>query len=107
MQEWPEGPAADPAAARARYERDLAQARTEAREAIRADLSAAHLGLGLVAAAGPATGLLVRPLLGAVVPAAFAALFLAALAILSVRGARGRDLLRRGYLCTFGWGAWL
>ncbi len=44
-QQWPEGPHAGPDAARARYTADMRASRRSAREALRADLPTAHLGL--------------------------------------------------------------
>ncbi|WP_458242567.1 hypothetical protein [Streptomyces sp. MAI_2237] len=104
---WPEGPAADPEAARERYDSDLRAARRTLRELIRADLPAAHLGLGIVVVASVLVGLSAGPATGALVAGAFALLFLAALAVMFLHGRRGREAGRRAYLFTFGWANWL
>ncbi|WP_431676849.1 hypothetical protein [Kitasatospora sp. KL5] len=107
QQEWPEGPAADPEAARERYAHDLQEARRDLREAVRPDFFGANIGLGLVALAAVAVGYVKGPVVGAAVPAAFAVLFLVVAAITAACGVRGAKLLRRSYLLTFGWGDWI
>ncbi|MFF9457322.1 hypothetical protein [Streptomyces flaveolus] len=107
MQPWPEGPAADPEAARERYTSDLRASRKALREAIRADLPVAHVGLAIVVVASALLGLFTQPAAGAFVAGAFAALFLAALAVLLLRGVRGLDAARRAYLFSFGWANWI
>ncbi|MFI0901251.1 hypothetical protein [Streptomyces sp. NPDC020983] len=107
MKEWPEGPAADQDAARERYTADRRAAQQAVREALRADLPAAHLGLAVVAVASTVVGVVVNALAGAAVAAAFAALFLATLAVMRLRGVRGLDAARRSYLFTFGWANWI
>jgi hypothetical protein len=107
MQPWPEGPVADPEAARERYTSDLIASRTALREAIRADLPVAHVGLGIVVVASVLLGLFTQPAAGVLVAGAFAALFLAALAIMRLRGIRGLDAARRAYLFSFGWANWI
>ncbi|MFF1546383.1 hypothetical protein [Streptomyces sp. NPDC058291] len=82
-------------------------ARTEAREALRADLPAAHLGLGLVTVASTGAGFVGHPAVGAGIGGASAALFLLALSVMYLRGKRGTDALRPAYLFTFGWASWL
>ncbi|MFF3601065.1 hypothetical protein [Kitasatospora indigofera] len=105
-QDWPEGSAADPDAARARYEQDLREARGAGREALRAGLADAHVGLGLVLAVAVAVGCFKGAGPGALVLSAFLVLFCALLAGRFAAGARGRDLVRRSYLLTFGWAQW-
>ncbi|MER6847020.1 hypothetical protein AB0A81_26435 [Streptomyces flaveolus] len=107
MQPWPEGPVADPEAARERYTSDLRASRKALREAIRADLPVAHVGLGIVVVASALLGLFTQPAAGALVAGAFAALFLAALAVMLLRGIRGLDAARRAYLFSFGWANWI
>lgn len=104
MRQWPEGPAADPAAARERYNSDLRMARKQVRDALRADLPAAHFGLGIVIVAS-VISLDAGPV-GALVGGAFATLFLVTLGVMFLRGIRGADALRRSYLFTFGWANW-
>lgn len=106
-QQWPEGPAADPEAARQRYDSDMRMARKQAREALRADLPAAHFGLGIVIVASVIVGLAVGPVTGTLVGGVFAALFLVALGVMFLRGVRGADALRRAYLFSFGWANWV
>ncbi|MCM2425455.1 hypothetical protein [Streptomyces sp. RKAG337] len=107
MQEWPEGPAAEPQAARERYDTDVQLARKQAREALRADFPAAHVGLGAVLLVSAIMGLLTEPAMGVLVAGSFATLFAVTLAVMVLRGARGANALRRTYLVTFGWGNWL
>ncbi|MER5663758.1 hypothetical protein [Streptomyces mirabilis] len=104
---WPEGPAADPEAARERYDSDMRTSRKALRETVRADLPAAHFGLGLVIVASVIVGLLAGPVAGVLVAGAFAALFLVVLGVLLLRGLRGLDAGRRAYLFTFGWANWV
>ncbi|MFF1874585.1 hypothetical protein [Kitasatospora herbaricolor] len=106
QQEWPEGIAADPDEARARYQYDIREARGAARQVLRADLGDAHLGVGLTALVAVAVGYFRGLRSGAVVPAVFLALFCVLLAGRFAAGARGRDLVRRSYLLTFGWAQW-
>lgn len=107
MERWPEGPAADPEAARERYASDMRASRKALREAIRADLPAAHFGLGIVALACVVVGLFVGPVAGILVAGSLAALFLVALAVVIFRGIRGLEASRRAYLFTFGWANWV
>ncbi|MDX3249015.1 hypothetical protein, partial [Streptomyces sp. ME18-1-4] len=106
-EQWPEGPAADQELARERYDSDMRAVRGALREVLRADPSDAHLGLGIVLFASVLVGLLARPVAGALVSGSFAALFLATLLIMRLRGIRGREAGRRAYLFTFGWGRWV
>ncbi|GAA3477143.1 hypothetical protein GCM10018966_016720 [Streptomyces yanii] len=52
MKQWPEGPSADPEAARERYDSGM----RALREVIRADVRAAHVGLGIVIIASVIVG---------------------------------------------------
>ncbi|MET7276497.1 hypothetical protein ABZS59_35875 [Streptomyces flaveolus] len=74
---------------------------------IRADLPVAHVGLGIVVVASVLLGLFAQPAAGVLVAGAFAALFLAALAVMLLRGIRGLDAARRAYLVSFGWANWI
>ncbi|SCF82469.1 hypothetical protein GA0115254_11831 [Streptomyces sp. Ncost-T10-10d] len=107
MTQWPEGPAADPERARERYDSDIRAVRRDLREAARADLPAAHFGLGTVVVVSTVVGRLAGPVAGALVAGAFAALFLVTLAVMRLRGARGREATRRAYLFSFGWANWI
>ncbi|MFI5800164.1 hypothetical protein [Streptomyces sp. NPDC051677] len=105
-EQWPEGPAADQELARERYDSDMRAMRGELREVFRADPFDAHLGLGIVVFASVLVGLIAGPVAGALVSGAFAALFLATLPVMRLRGIRGREAGRRAYFFTFGWGQW-
>jgi hypothetical protein len=107
VQRWPEGPVADPHAARERYDTDARATRTALREVVRADVPAAHVGLGIVVVASVVVGCFAAPVVGALVVGAFAALFLVALVVVFLRGIRGLDAPRRAYLFTFGWANWI
>ena len=76
MERWPEGSAADPVAARERYDSDMRAVRKALREVVRADLPAAHFGLGVVVIASVIVGLFAGPAAGALVAGAFVLLFL-------------------------------
>ncbi|MER5535310.1 hypothetical protein [Streptomyces mirabilis] len=76
-------------------------------ETVRADLPAAHFGLGMVVVASVIVGLLAGPVAGVLVAGAFAALFLVVLVIVLLRGPRGLDAGRRAYLFTFGWSSYV
>lgn len=106
MDDWPDGPA-DPEAARERYLRDLRENRRVLREVLRADMPAAHAGVGAVILVSVVTGCFAGPWFGALVALGFVALFALALTVLRLRGRHGRDAARRAYLLTFGWGNWL
>ncbi|MFB7429624.1 hypothetical protein ACFC0K_40875 [Streptomyces hydrogenans] len=107
MEQWPEGPAVDPEAARERYVSGMRASRKALREVVRADLPAAHFGLGIVVVASVVVGLFAGPIVGALVAGSFAALFLVALVVMLLRGIRGLDAGRRAYLFTFGWANWV
>ncbi|MFE2531528.1 hypothetical protein [Streptomyces sp. NPDC059371] len=107
MRHWPEGSAADPEAARERYESDMRTTRAALREAARADMPAAHFGVAVVIAASVVLGLFAGPVAGSLVVGVFGALFLMTLAVMFVRGIRGVDACWRSYLFTFGWANWI
>lgn len=107
VQQWPEGPVADPEAARERYNSDMRATRKALGEVVRTDLSAAHFGLGIEVVASVVVGCFAAPVVGALVVGAFAALFLVALAVMFLRGIRGPDARHRAYLVTVGWANWI
>ncbi|MET9436508.1 hypothetical protein [Streptomyces sp. NPDC006551] len=107
VEQWTEGPAAGSEAAGERYDSDLRATRKASRDVIRADLPAAHFGLGTVVVASVIVGYFATPGVAALVAGAFAALFLAAFAVMFLRGIRSVDGWRRAYLFTFGWANWL
>ena len=104
---WPEGSAADPEAARKRYDSDTRATRKALREVFRVDLPDAHSGPGIVIAASVVVGLLLGPAAGALVAGAFAFLLLATLAVMFLRRIRGVDATRRAYLFASGWAGWV
>ncbi|RVU23994.1 hypothetical protein EOT10_17980 [Streptomyces antnestii] len=107
MERWPEGSAADPEAARERYDSGMGSVRKALRDVSRADVPTAHFGLGIVIVAGVIVSLLVGPVAGALVAGAFGGLFLVALVVMFIRGIRGLDAGRRAYLFAFGWANWV
>lgn len=106
-QQWPEGPYADGEAARERYEADMRASRAAVRNLFRVEMSSAHMGLVIVVAAAVFVGVVWSPRTGALVGAAFAALFVAALCVALLAGGRGRDAVRAAYKFTFGWADWI
>ncbi|MGV9274504.1 hypothetical protein [Streptomyces griseosporeus] len=107
IQQWPEGPHADPDAARDRYHADLRASRAAAREVFRAELPIAHMGLALVALASVLAGVVWSPKAGVIVAGAFAALFVVALGGALLAGRRGWGAARAAYRFTFGWADWI
>ncbi|NED10836.1 hypothetical protein [Streptomyces sp. SID9124] len=106
MEQGSEKFGADTEAARARYRSDMRASRKALRDAVRADLPAAHFGLGIVVVASVVTGLFEGAVVGSLVAGFFGAAFLAFLAVMLLRGIRGVDAGRRAYLSTFGWANW-
>ncbi|MCF2532511.1 hypothetical protein [Yinghuangia soli] len=106
MQEWPEGPYADPEKARERYRQDLAQDRAALREVLRADNKDAHLGVVIVLIAAGMAAWIGGPVVAASIGAAFAGLYVLTLAVMLLRGIRGGDAFGRSYRFTFGWSQW-
>jgi hypothetical protein len=106
-QQWPEGPNADPDAARDRYHADLRASRAAVREVFRVELPIAHMGLALVALASVLAGVVWSAKAGLIIAGVFAALFVVALAGALLAGRRGRDAARAAYRFTFGWADWI
>ncbi|MFJ7630838.1 hypothetical protein ACIQZN_30595 [Streptomyces sp. NPDC097595] len=96
----------DPEAARERYRSDMRVSRKAVREVARADLPAAHFGLGITLVVSVVTGLFRGAIIGGFVVGFFGAVFLASTAVMFLRGIRGLDAGRRAYLSTFGWANW-
>lgn len=107
MQEWPEGPAADPKEARNRYEAIMRADREKRREMLRVSMPAAHAGLALVIAVGTFLAFIVSRRGAVIIVGGFAALFVTSLVVVLARGGRRMDALRRAYLAAFGWAEWL
>ncbi|MET7855549.1 hypothetical protein ABZT48_47305 [Streptomyces avermitilis] len=106
-QQWPEGPNADPDAARERYKADTQASRGAMRELFRMETGVAHFGLAIVIIACIFVGVVWSPRIGAIIAGAFAALFVVALAVALLAGSRGRDAARAAYKFTFGWADWI
>ncbi|MGR4884229.1 hypothetical protein ACIPUC_33125 [Streptomyces sp. LARHCF249] len=91
----------------ARYNQDIHDERHSVREALRADLPAAHMGLGVTVI----ILIVVASFSGfrwtLIVAGAFVAWFILALAVVRVGSGRGWDAVRRAYIATFGWGNWI
>jgi hypothetical protein len=103
----PQGPHADPEAARDRYNADMRESRSAMRNLFRVELSTAHMGLAIVIIASVLVGVAWSPRTGAIIGGAFAALFVVALCVAVLAGSRGRDAVRAAYKFTFGWAEWI
>ncbi|MFE7334860.1 hypothetical protein [Streptomyces griseus] len=90
-----------------RHTRDMQEERHSVREALRSDLPAAHLGLGVTVIALIVVASFSGPRWTMIVAGAFAAWFLLALAVIHIGSGRGWDAVRRAYIATFGWGNWI
>lgn len=106
-QRWPEGPNADPDAAKDRYNADMRASRAAIRELFRVELSIAHVGLAIAAMACIVIGVIWSRKTGAIIAGAFAALFVVALTVALLSGRRGRGAVRAAYKFTFGWANWI
>ncbi|MFB7437684.1 hypothetical protein ACFC01_04905 [Streptomyces mirabilis] len=105
--QWPEGPHADPEAARDRYNADMRASRSAMRNLFRVELSIAHMGLVIAIIASVLVGMAWSPRTDAIIGGAFAALFVVALCVAVLAGSRGRDAVRAAYKFTFGWAEWI
>ncbi|MBC9719089.1 hypothetical protein H9Y04_41885 [Streptomyces sp. TRM66268-LWL] len=85
----------------------MREARAAVREVFRVELPVAHLGLGIVLVACAAMSVFWSPVGSGVVAGAFAALFLAALAVTLFRGRRGWAAVLATYKFSFGWANWV
>lgn len=106
-QRWPEGPKADPDAARDRYNADMRASRAAIREVFRVELPIAHVGLMLVVVASVFVSVVWSPGTGVIIAGAFAALFVVALVVALLAGKRGWGAARAAYKFTFGWANWI
>ncbi|MFG3245273.1 hypothetical protein [Streptomyces sp. NPDC048187] len=106
-QHWPEGPHADPDAARDRYNADMRASKDATRNLFRVDLPVAHMGLAIVVIATVFVGVVWSPTTGAIIGGAFAALFIVALSVAVLAGSRGRNAVRAAYKFAFGWADWI
>lgn len=89
------------------YSRDIKDARRSMREALRADLPAAHGGLGVTVVALIIVAVSAGVAWALIVAAVFTAWFVLALAVVHLRGGRGGHAFRRAYIATFGWANWI
>ncbi|MFE3739232.1 hypothetical protein [Streptomyces sp. NPDC059134] len=89
------------------YIRDMREERRTVREALRSDLPAAHMGLGVTVIALVVVASFSGPRWTVIVAGAFTAWFLLALAVIHIGNGRGWDVVRRAYIATFGWGNWI
>ncbi|WP_329314463.1 hypothetical protein OG723_38855 [Streptomyces sp. NBC_01278] len=89
------------------YTRDMQAERHSVREALRSDLPAAHMGLGVTVIVLIVVASFSGPRWTLIVAGAFTAWFLLALAVIHIGSGRGWDAIRRAYIATFGWGNWI
>lgn len=106
-QQWPEGPNADPDAARDRYDADIRASRAAMRKLFRIELPIAHMGLALVAIVSVVTCVIGSLKTGAIIAGVFAALFVVVLTVVLLSGRRGWGAVRAAYKFTFGWVNWI
>ncbi|MFD6294051.1 hypothetical protein ACFWFU_04380 [Streptomyces sp. NPDC060235] len=97
----------DESAARSRYTQDMQAERRALREALRSDLPAAHMGLGLTVIALIVIASFSGPRWTLIISGAVTAWFFLALAVIHIGSGRGRGAFRRAYIATFGWGNWI
>ncbi|MER7959511.1 hypothetical protein [Streptomyces sp. NPDC096030] len=93
--------------AASRYTRDMQEERHSVREALRSDLPAAHMGLGVTVIVLILIASFSGPRWTVIVAGAFTAWFALALAVIHMGSGRGWDAIRRAYIATFGWGNWI
>src|SRR4051812_15097005 len=106
-QQWPEGPSADPGAARARYNEDMRASRKAASAVFGVEVPIAHMGLVIALIASAVAAVVWSVKAGALIAGGFAGLFLVSLAVALLRGRRGRRAVRAAYKVTFGWANWI
>ncbi|WP_223205773.1 hypothetical protein [Streptomyces xanthii] len=94
-------------ASASQYTRDMQTERHSVREALRSDLPAAHVGLGVTVIVLIVVAGFSGPRWTLIIGGAFTAWFLLALAVIHIGSGRGRDAVRRAYIATFGWGNWI
>ncbi|MEU6847382.1 hypothetical protein ABZ930_36490 [Streptomyces sp. NPDC046716] len=81
--------------------------RHSVREALRSDLPAAHVGLGVTVIALLVVAGFSGPRWTLIIAGSFTGWFLLALAVIHLGSGRGWDAVRRAYIATFGWGNWI
>ncbi|MFD3700039.1 hypothetical protein ACFWUZ_28610 [Streptomyces sp. NPDC058646] len=90
-----------------RYSPDMQAERHSVREALRSDLPAAHMGLGLTVIVLIVIATTSSPRWPLIIAGILTAWFLLALAVIHIGSGRGWDAMRRAYTATFGWGNWI
>ncbi|MFE2323334.1 hypothetical protein ACFXD5_05300 [Streptomyces sp. NPDC059385] len=85
----------------------MQEERRSVREALRSDLGAAHMGLGVTVIALIVVAGFSGPRWTLIITGAVTAWFILALTVIRIGGGRGRDAVRRAYIATFGWGNWI
>ncbi|MFE4800043.1 hypothetical protein ACFRFL_34715 [Streptomyces sp. NPDC056708] len=94
----------DAGASSDQYTQDIRADRQAIRQALRADVGGAHIGLLVTVIALVVIASFSGPRWTLIVFGCFTAWFVLALAVIRLRGGRGGDALRRAYVATFGWG---
>ncbi|WP_371613090.1 hypothetical protein [Streptomyces clavifer] len=97
-------PGPDGETSRDRRTRDLRKDRKPVRHLLAADVGGAHLGLALTIGALLVAAGFSGPRWVLLATGACATWFTLALLVVHLRGARGRNAVRRAYVATFGWG---
>ncbi|MFI8933997.1 hypothetical protein ACIG3E_40800 [Streptomyces sp. NPDC053474] len=72
------------------------------REVVRADMSVARFGAGVMVVVSVVVGCFAAPIAGGLVAGGFAVLFLLVLVVMLLRGVRGVDAWQRSYVLAFG-----
>ncbi|MEU6014202.1 hypothetical protein ABZ826_09095 [Streptomyces sp. NPDC047515] len=94
----------DAGASSDQYMQDIRADHQATRQALRADVGGAHIGLLVVITALVVLAGFSDPCRALTVSGGFTAWFVLASAVIRLRGGRGRHALRRAYVATFGWG---
>ncbi|MFI8362413.1 hypothetical protein [Streptomyces sp. NPDC085612] len=91
----------------AQYSQAIHDERGSVRAALRTDLPAAHLGLGVTAVGLIVVASFAGLRWGLIVLAGFATWFILVLGVIRIGSGRGWGAVRRAYIATFGWGNWI
>ncbi|MFD8585502.1 hypothetical protein ACFV2A_21695 [Streptomyces californicus] len=87
--------------------RDMRAERRSVRDALRSDLPAAHVGLGVTVVALVVVASFSGPRWTLIITGVFAGWFILAATVTRIGSSRGWDAIRRAYIATFGWGNWI
>ncbi|CAM5242175.1 hypothetical protein SCALM49S_07535 [Streptomyces californicus] len=93
--------------ASSRYTRDMRAERRSVRDALRSDLPAAHVGLGVTVVALIVVASFSGPRWTLIITGVFAGWLILAATVIRIGSSRGWDAIRRAYIATFGWGNWI